>query len=81
MAAGSLEYNRPIGPWGVGILTFWWHRHDFNLGDTPSALSVGCTYAVAAGIASADYKHVLVFGRDTAIGRELKAGIYAVLLL
>lgn len=81
MTAGSLQHHREIGPRSSRVLPYRRFGHDFNLGDRQCALTVGGAYTVAAGIAAADDKHMLVTRTDAVSFGDFLSGIDAVLLL
>ena len=81
MRRGGLEGARPVGP---GVLRVFRSLHglghDFYLRHTLAPLPMGCSDAVATGVAATNDQHIFAFGADEFVFAEFNAGKHAVLL-
>ena len=77
----SLECARPIWPWVLRIL---WPlnrlRHNLNLGNTLTSLTMGSSYTVRTSITTTDDEYILTLGGNALILRELHTSQHAILL-
>ena len=81
MRRGGLEGARPIGPGVLRVIgSLHGLGHDFNLRHAPAPLPMGCSDAVATGVAAANDQHVFAFGTDELVFAELDAGKHTILL-
>ena len=72
MTRCSLQGARPVGPWVLRILwTLDRLRHNLNLSNTLTSLTMGSSDTVRASITTTDYEYILALGSYALILREL----------